>query len=282
MRRRRWSGSRRLRATAAAATVQLASGPVLSYAARGDRSGPAVVLLPGPTDSWLSYQGVLELLPLSIRGLAVSQRGHGDSDKPATGYRIEHFAADAVCFMDALGIDKAVLAGHSGSCMTARRIALDHPARVAGLVLEAAPTTLRASAALQEFVRTTISTLDDPIDTEFVRGFVADTSSAGLATGILDRLVREAAKVPAHVWREMFAALVDYDDVDELPRLDAPTLMLWGTGDSLVSRDMQLHLLDRIARSELIEYEAIGHTPRWEAPQRFAADLENFVDEQCS
>src|SRR4051794_19459730 len=143
----------------ASATVQIASGPELSYAERGDRAGPALVLLPGPTDSWVSYQEVLELLPTSIRAVAVSQRGHGDSDTPATGYSIEHFAADAVRLLDALGIETAVFAGHSGSCLTARRIALDRPSRVAGLVLEASPTILRGNAALQDFVRSSISTL---------------------------------------------------------------------------------------------------------------------------
>jgi pimeloyl-ACP methyl ester carboxylesterase len=39
-------------------------------------------------------------------------------------------------------IGRAVLAGDSGSCFAARRVALDHPDRVAGLILEAAPTTL--------------------------------------------------------------------------------------------------------------------------------------------
>jgi len=38
------------------------------------------VLLPGPTDSWLSYMPVLERIPRSIRTIAVSQRGHGDAD----------------------------------------------------------------------------------------------------------------------------------------------------------------------------------------------------------
>jgi hypothetical protein len=40
---------------------------------------------------------------------------------------------------------------------------------------------------------------------------------------------------------------------------------------------MQLDLLERIAHPEPLEYKAIGHTPRWEAPSRFAADLEDFV-----
>jgi pimeloyl-ACP methyl ester carboxylesterase len=61
-----------------------------------------VLLLPGPTDSWRSYEPVLDQLPSSIRAIAVSQRGHGDSDKPATGCRVEDFAADVVPLLDGL------------------------------------------------------------------------------------------------------------------------------------------------------------------------------------
>ena len=60
--------------------VTLASGLTLSYADPGDPSGPAVLMLPGPTDSWRSYQPVLDLLPHGVRAIAVSQRGHGESD----------------------------------------------------------------------------------------------------------------------------------------------------------------------------------------------------------
>ena len=81
---------------------------------------------------------------------------HGDSDKPMTGYRVEDFAADVVPFLDVLGIDRAVLAGHSGSCPMVRRVAIDQPERVAGLVLEASPTTLHGDARLEEFVETVV------------------------------------------------------------------------------------------------------------------------------
>src|SRR5215210_2283304 len=144
--------------------VTLASGLTLSYAERGDASEPAVLLLPGPTDSWRSYEPVLDLLPEEIRAISVSQRGHGESDKPATGYGVEDFAADVVPLLDAFGIERAVLAGHSGSCLVARRVALDHPDRVAGLILEASPSTLKGDPGLHEFVDTVVSNLDDPID----------------------------------------------------------------------------------------------------------------------
>lgn len=258
------------------------SGVTLSSAAIGDPSGPALLLLPGPTDSWRSYELVLEHVPAAIRAIAVSQRGHGDSDKPLTGYRVEDFAADVSLLLDALGIERAVLAGHSGSCLVARRVALDHPERVSGLVLEASPTTLRGQARLTEFVESVVSNLQDPIDPTFARSFVADTSSEQLAPELVDELVNELMKVPAQAWKEMFASLLTYDDLVEIERITAPTLLVWGDADRLVDRDMQTLLAERIGDAELLVYHGVGHTPRWEDPRRFARDVAAFVERRAS
>lgn len=260
-----------------AATVTLESGLNLSYAEQGTESGPAVLLLPGPTDSWRSYEPVLDRLPHWIRAIAVSQRGHGDSDKPDSGYAVEDFAGDVVEFLNALEIDRAVLVGHSGSCLVARRVALDHPARVAGLVLEASPTSLCTDAARQ-FVSSVVVGLADPIDPDFARSFVADTSSENVAPEVVDMLVADILKVPARVWHAMFSGLLDYDDTRELTRVGAPTLLIWGDDDALVSREMQEVLADRIPHAELIVYPAVGHTPRWDDSQRFSEDLAAFVE----
>ena len=258
-------------------TVTLANEITLSAAARGDATGPALLLLPGPTDSWRSYELVLDHLPTSVRAVAVSLRGHGDSDKPATGYRVEDLASDVVPLLDALGIERAVVAGHSGSCLVARRVAIDHPDRVAGLVLEASPTTLRGDAGLESFVASMVASLTDPIDPDFARSVITDTSTDGLAQEVVDRMVDEVLKAPARVWRELFADLCVYDDLDELHRISAPTLLVWGDADGLVGREMQATLTQRIPTAELLVYSGVGHTPRWEDPRRFADDVAAFV-----
>lgn len=261
-----------------ASTVTFGNGLTLSYATQGDASGPVLVLLPGPTDSWRSYEPVLAQLPPSVRAIAVSQRGHGDSDKPGAGYRVEDLADDVVPFLDSLGVTRAVLIGHSGSCLVARRVAIDHPDRVAGLVLEASPTTLRGDAGLENFLDSIVSSLTDPIDPTFARSFVADTSTDELAPDTLDQLVGDLLKVPARVWKEMFTDLSTYDDVDQLDRITAPTLLIWGDADGLVGRDMQATLVARIRDAELLVYPGVGHTPRWENPSRFADDIAAFVE----
>jgi non-heme chloroperoxidase len=231
--------------------VTLASGLTLSCADQGD-SDLAVLLLPGPTDSWRSYQQVLDLLPRGVRAIAVSQRGHGESGKPQTGYRVEDFAADVVPLLDALGVERAVLAGHSGSCLVARRVALDHPDRVAGLILEASPTTLRDDTQLLRFVESIVSELDDPISPDFARSFVANTSSEHVQPDLIDLLVEEVLAVPARVWQQTFAGLLEYDDQSELALIKAPTLLVWGDADALVSREMQDRLVGSIPDADLL------------------------------
>ena len=236
-----------------------------------------MLLLPGPTDSWRSYQPVLDHLPRETHVIAVSQRGHGESDKPDGGYCIRDFAADAVMLLDALGIERALLAGHSGSCLVARRVALDQPDRVAGLVLESSPTALGDDQVLARSLESLISELEDPITPEFARSFLTETSSAELPADLVDLLVGEILKVPARVWRETFSALLEYDDMSEVGRIGAPTLLVWGDADAVVPRGMQDHLANSIPDSVLLVYHGVGHTPRWESSSRFSSDLATFA-----
>lgn len=257
--------------------VTLASGLTLSYADQGDPSGPAVLMLPGPTDSWRSYQPVLGLLPHDVHAIAVSQRGHGESGKPEMGYRVEDFAGDVVPLLDALGIERAVLVGHSGSCFFARRVALDRPDRVAGLLLEASPTTLRDNPQLLAFVGSVVSELDDPISPDFARSFVVDTSSQKVAPDLVDLLVEDVLAVPARVWKQTFAGLLAYDDRAELPLIETPTRLIWGDADAIVSRAMQDQLAGSLLDAEIFLYPGVGHTPRWDEPVRFSNDLITFA-----
>jgi len=265
------------RSVSGVSRVTLASGLTLSCAQQGDPVDPALLLLPGPTDSWRSYQPVLDHLPRETCAISVSQRGHGESDKPDAGYGVEDYAADVVRLLDALGIDRAVLAGHSGSCLVARRVALDRPDRVAGLFLEASPTTLRDDPHLVGPVKSVVSGLEDPITPHFARSFITQTSSEGIAPDLIDLLVEEVLKVPARVWQRTFSGLLEYDDLNELGRIDAPTLLVWGDADAVVSRSMQDHLARSIPHADLLVYHGVGHTPRWEEPMRFSRDLAAFA-----
>jgi pimeloyl-ACP methyl ester carboxylesterase len=75
----------------------------------------------------------------------------------------------------------------------------------------------------------------------------------------------------------MFAGLLEYDDQAELPLIEAPTLLVWGDADTLVSREMQDQLADSIRDAHLRIYSGVGHTPRWEDPARFSTELVTFA-----
>src|ERR687895_1021601 len=117
------------------ATTQLATGVRLHYAERGDQVGEAIVFLHGYSDAWYSFSRVLPLLSPEYHAFALTERGHGDSDKPQCCYTLDDYAADVDAFMDAVGIEGATLVSHSGGTLIAPRVALSYPHRVSRLVL---------------------------------------------------------------------------------------------------------------------------------------------------
>src|ERR671921_2163888 len=124
------------------ATIQLATGVRLHYAERGDEVGEAIIFLHGYSDSWFSFSRMLPWLSPEYHAFALTERGHGDSDKPECCYALDDFAADVDAFMDAVGIERAILVGHSGGTIIAPRVALNYPHRVTRLVLNASGATL--------------------------------------------------------------------------------------------------------------------------------------------
>jgi non-heme chloroperoxidase len=260
------------------ATVRLASGPRLHYAEQGDPGGEPIVFLPAYTDSWFSYSRVLALLPVRYHALAVDQRGHGDSDRPACCYTVEDFAADAVAFLDAVGLERASLVGHSGSCLVARRVAETHPERVARLVLIGSPGSLGNNQAVLEF-QTAVQALEDPVPAQFARELQGGAAHVPLPEPFFERIVAESLKLPARVWKSALDGLVAFDDMADLGRIAAPMLLMWGEWDRLLSREEQDRLADAIPGAGLVVYPATGHSPNWERPERVAADLDAFMRE---
>jgi non-heme chloroperoxidase len=259
------------------ATTQLATGVSLHYAERGDPEGEAIIFLHGYSDSWYSYSRVLPLLSPSYHAFALTQRGQGDSDKPECCYTVDDFAADIDALMDALGVDKATLFGHSTGALFAQRVALSYPRRVSCLVMLGAQTPANeAILGLVEEVRA----LEDPVPSEFVREFQESTIYHPVPEEFLDTVVSESLKLPARVWRdylEQAALSIDHDYVVELREIDVPTLMLWGEQDVLFPREEQERLAAAIPGATLKVYPETGHAVHWERPEEVVRDLEAFM-----
>ncbi len=250
----------------------------IPYVEQGDPSGVPMILLHGLADSWHSFELVLPRLPGTIHAFALTQRGHGDADRPSGGYRTRDFAADAAGFSRALGLKPAIIVGHSMGSTNALRFATDYPELTRGLVLVASFATYRGNPAVVEFWESAISQLTDPIDPEFVREFQESTDGRPLPPEFFHTVVQEALKVPARVWQAAVEGLLEDDFVAEMDRVKAPTLMFWGDRDTLSSRNDQEVLLGAIKGSRLKAYEGVGHGLHWEEPERFAQDLLEFCN----
>lgn len=258
--------------------IELPSGIELSYVEHGDPLGVPVLLLHGITDSCRSFERVLPRLPDSIRAFALSQRGHGDSDRPAAGYRPHDFASDLAAFAQALDLGPAIVVGHSMGASIAQRFAIDHPGRTRGLVLVGSLITWRDHPDFVQLWDSVVSTLTDPIDPGFVREFQESTLAQPVPPEFLETVVRESLKLPARVWRAVLReGLLDVDFSGELSKIQAPTLIFCGDQDAL-TRDGQQAQRAAIAGSRLVVYAGAGHGLHWEEPERFAADLTAFVE----
>lgn len=105
----------------------------IAFRVRG--SGPAVVLLHGTSANHAVWQPIGDVLEHRATVIALDQRGHGRSDKPAAGYAADDFAGDVITVLDSLGIERAVIAGHSLGGRNAWVTAALHSERVAGVVV---------------------------------------------------------------------------------------------------------------------------------------------------
>jgi pimeloyl-ACP methyl ester carboxylesterase len=127
-------------------TVVHANGITQHVQEMGPPDGPVVVCVHGlGTDSLASFYFTLgkPLADAGLRVLMYDLRGHGRSERPATGYRLDDFVADLDALLDALGVDGPVcLIGNSFGGTVGFGLALRRPQRVAGLaVIESEPAT---------------------------------------------------------------------------------------------------------------------------------------------
>jgi pimeloyl-ACP methyl ester carboxylesterase len=257
--------------------VRLPNGVQLQIDDRGPHDGIPVVMLHGITDSRLSYQPMWHLLPGHWRTIAVSLRGHGESDRPQ-GCTTPEMAADVALLIEALELPPVVVVGHSMGAAVAMQLAIDRPDLVRALVGMGAFASFGDKAELRDYVASEISILRDPIPDRVAREFQVSTLAAPIDEATLETMVRESLKVPARVWRAAFDGLLADSFRAGLPTLNLPVLLLWGSADAMVPRADQDTLRSVLPQAQLQVYEGTGHALHWEQPARAADDLRRFVD----
>ncbi|MDP8976990.1 MAG: alpha/beta hydrolase [Actinomycetota bacterium] len=258
--------------------VAVAPGVTIPYVDRGETTRNAVVLVHGLGDSLRSHEPVLARLPDDVRALVPSLRGHGDADRPHDGYSHGDHVRDIATLLDDAGVDRAVIAGHSSGSQIAQLFAVTSPQRTHGLVLIGAPGP-RPDPGGAARMTSEIAALRDPIDDAWLGELAESTVAGPVPHPFMEIVLAEARKVPARVYQAAWPHIRDFNLSPRLDRIQSPTLIVWGDQDRVpvATRHAQQQLVDAIPDARLTIYRGAGHSPHWEQPERFAADLASFV-----
>ena len=204
--------------------------------------GKPLVLIPGWSQTAAQFRRQLEGLSDRYRVIAIDMRGHGDSDKPAHGYRIQRLAQDVRQALIAMDLQDVTILGHSMGCSVlwcyfdlfgAERISkfvfCDEPP-----MLTADPTWTAQQAEdagaifTPEAVTQTMNALAGPDGVATTTGFVGGMVTSKMPPETLQWMIAENLKLPrAHAatllynhchqdWRDVFA------------RIDVPSLFIGG------------------------------------------------------
>jgi pimeloyl-ACP methyl ester carboxylesterase len=256
------------------AHASLDTGVRLHYAEQGDAGGRPIVCLHGFTDSWFSFSRVLPLFPADWHSYAISQRGHGDSERPEAGYTMPELAADVVAFMDVMGLPQATIVGHSMGSLVAIELARALPSRVARLVLVGSATTMRSEDVLA--LKQEVDALTDPVPEAFARAFQESTIHHPVPLEFLAGVVAESLKVPARVWRAALDGQLAADYTEDVRQIRTPTLVLRGSADTLFPQASRDALVSGLPNRVFKSYSDTGHAPHWERPEAFVRDVQEF------
>ncbi len=195
--------------------------------------------------------------------------GHGRSGSAGRD-TISAYAADMLLLMDALGVGRFVVGGHSMGGAIAQQLALDAPQRVAGLVLVATGARLRVTPQILDRVLT---------DCEAVIDFVLAHSFAPSADDGLRQVGRRILKaIPPQVVYGDYLACDRFDVMDRLPQIAAPALIIGGTADEMTPPKYLRYLAEHLPDAELHLIDGAGHMIMAERPAEVAHILRGWLE----
>jgi len=227
---------------------------------------------------------------------AVDLPGYDGSYEPPD-YSPTYTASFVNSFLDAVGVERAVVVGNSLGGLVALHLALSEPARVSALVLS-------DSAGLGQAVNPTLVALSSPGGGELARALAKTPPSAA------QRAFRRALLMFARPWQiplkwikdqYKLARLPNFTDatlaslrttvgamgqrevlVDRLPQLQMPPLIVWGVEDRVLPYWQAAEAIPRLQNGSLELIPNCGHLPHVEQPERFASILGDILGERGS
>jgi 2-hydroxy-6-oxonona-2,4-dienedioate hydrolase len=251
--------------------------------------GLPVLLLHGSgpgASGWSNFSPNISVLAENFRVLAVDMPGWGKSD-PCTAETINHADA-ALQLLDALGIEKAAFVGNSMGGVTALRFATVHPDRISHLVTMGpasgrSPKLFSPGDGPSEGIKVLFDGYRDPSSATMRRLVEIMTFDPAFAT---DDLAQQRAD-GAHANPEHLANFMDmvpkggpvqqWFTLDELTRVETPTLLIHGRDDRVVPYEHSLHLVAHVPNSRLVLFNRCGHWAQLEHAAEFNHLVTGFI-----
>ena len=242
--------------------------------------GSDVLLIAGLSDPAEAWQPQLDGLSDRYRVTAYDNRGTGRTPLPEGPLSLEMMADDAAAVLDSLEVPSAHIAGFSGGSRIAQELALRHPERVRSLVLM---STWARPDAYSSSVMRFLDWLADVAPSEramLEAFFLWIYTPRAHENGMVNQIIEEALAFPHPQSSEAFKAQLGpfrtYDNLDRLPGIAAPTLVLAGELDIITPPRYGHIVADAIpgARFEVMPGEA--HQPFQEVPDEFNARVDAF------
>jgi 3-oxoadipate enol-lactonase len=194
-------------------------------------------------------------------------RGTGKSSKTVQKYTIEMFTGDAAAILDHLGVEQAIVCGHSMGGVVAQLLALDYPRKVKKLILASSGSSHPGAkgiplAMCRDMVRVGFEGYirQHTIETGWTKEFVA--AHPDLIEKFLQ--VRMSGIAPLENYLHFVLARQEHDHTDRLQEIRVPTLVLVGDDEKHAATDKtHWHAAHELARAipdaELVVLSAEGH-----------------------
>jgi pimeloyl-ACP methyl ester carboxylesterase len=260
----------------------------LHVALAGDEAAPPLVLLHGLGGSWRVWRRTIDGFARDFRVIAVDLPGFGRSGPyPGRDYPLDGVAGCVAAALDALGIERHVLVGHSLGGGVAIAYAADRAERIERLVL-VSPAGLVATGAVRASWRSPAlhragreaTRLAEPLLAASRRArrlafarLVHDPDSLAVGEALaLVRGSRAGRGTPA-----AGIAIVNAGLRDRLERLTMPTLVVWGAHDRVLSPDDAARLAAALPDGRLAVLPGTGHLPMVEKPEALVDTVAGFA-----
>lgn len=273
---------------------RLVYGVDVAYIDEGPKDAPTVVLIHG-LSSWMGFwEYQVADLAKDHRVLALDLPGFGASGRPDAPFTPPWFAGIVDGWLGALGVDHAVIVGHSMGGQVAMTLALEHPARVSGLVLSAPAGIEVFKPGAARWMKTwwheerALEATPDELRGTFYNA-VFNRRDAGV-----DRLLEERVRTgkdpsfrgTAVAVSRAIAGMVNHPVHDRLGEISQPVLLVFGTDDHMIPNPVftggatraiaeEGHRL--LKGSQLVMLHGAGHTVHHDDPEGFNLAVRSFL-----